>query len=179
MVYRSAMSEMAQSAESVARKYALLHPHLDERQRRLVLGLEATELGRGGIKAVAVATGVHPDTVARGVREVAGEIEVTPRVRATGGGRKKLTVTDPAVLDDLRALVAPATRGDPMSLSTKIADAYKAAGDLHADTVPSLRTETAAQEVARAARCSASHRLDQPCSTARADATTEPKRASN
>lgn len=112
------MSEMAQGAESVARKYALLHPHLDERQRRLVLGLEATELGRGGIKAVAVATGVHPDTVARGVREVAGEIEVTPRVRATGGGRKKLTVTDPAVLDDLRALVAPATRGDPMSLLT-------------------------------------------------------------
>ena len=109
---------MAQSAESVARKYALLHPHLDERQRRLVLGLEATELGRGGIKAVAVATGVHPDTVARGVREVAGEIEVTPRVRATGGGRKKLTVTDPAVLDDLRVLVAPATRGDPMSLLT-------------------------------------------------------------
>ena len=80
------MSRMAQSAESVARKYALLHPHLDERQRRLVLGLEATELGRGGIKAVAVATGVHPDTVARGV----GEIEVTPRVRATGGGRKEL-----------------------------------------------------------------------------------------
>ena len=44
-----------------------MRPYLDERQgRRLVLGAEAAELGRGGIKAVAVATGVHPDTVARG-----------------------------------------------------------------------------------------------------------------
>ena len=35
--------------ESVARKYAVLRPHLDERQRRLVLGVEADDLGRGGI----------------------------------------------------------------------------------------------------------------------------------
>ena len=112
------MAELAQIAESVARKYALLRPHLDERQRRLVLGLEATELGRGGIKAVAAATGVHPDTIARGVREVAGDLAVTPRVRAAGGGRKNLATTDPALLDDLRSLVAPETRGDPMSLLT-------------------------------------------------------------
>jgi transposase len=110
------MSDMAQVAESVARKYAVLRPHLDERQRRLVLGLEAGELGRGGIKAVAAATGVHPDTVARGVREVAGEVEPTHRVRAAGGGRKKLAETDPELVVALRSLVDPATRGDPMSL---------------------------------------------------------------
>ena len=110
------MSDMAQVAESVARKYAVLRPHLDERQRRLVLGVEAGELGRGGIKAVAAATGVHPDTIARGVREVAGEIETTPRVRARGGGRKKLAETDPELLVALRSLVDPETRGDPMSL---------------------------------------------------------------
>ena len=110
------MSEMARTAESVARKYAVLRPHLDERQRRLVLGLEASELGRGGIKAVAQATGVHPDTIARGVREVTGEPEPTPRVRAPGGGRKKLAETDPELTAALQALVDPATRGDPMSL---------------------------------------------------------------
>ena len=81
------MSELAQVAESVARKYTVLRPHLDERQRRLVLGLEAFELGRGGIKAIATATGVHPDTVARGVREVTGEPEPAVRVREPGGGR--------------------------------------------------------------------------------------------
>ena len=54
-------------------------------------GAEALELGRGGIKAVAEATGAHPDTVGRGVREA----ERRPaRGRAPGGGRKKLADTD-------------------------------------------------------------------------------------
>jgi transposase len=110
------MSDMTQVAEAVARKYAVLRAHLDERQRRLVLGVEAYELGRGGIKAVAAATGVHPDTVARGVREVTGKAEPAVRVRAPGGGRKRLAVTDPELASALRALVDPATRGDPMSL---------------------------------------------------------------
>jgi len=94
----------------------VLRPHLDERQRRLLLGSEATELGRGGITAVAQATGVHPDTVARGVREITGEAEPQRRVRAPGGGRKKLAETDPALAAQLKSLVDPGTRGDPMSL---------------------------------------------------------------
>jgi hypothetical protein len=61
-----------QVGESVARRYAVLRPHLDERQRRLMLAAEAAEPGRGGITVVAQATGVHPDTVARGVRELGG-----------------------------------------------------------------------------------------------------------
>jgi len=104
-----------QAAESVARRYAALRPHLDERQRRLLLGAEARELGRGGIKAVAEATGVHPDTVARGAREVEGAAEPQRRVRAPGGGRKKLAETDPDLAAELTALVDPETRGDPMS----------------------------------------------------------------
>jgi hypothetical protein len=110
------MADMAQVAESVARKYAVLRPHLDERQRRLVLGLEASDLGRGGIKVLAAATGVHPDTIARGVREVAGEPDPAAGVRAPGGGRKKVTETNPELVSALTALVDPATRGDPMSL---------------------------------------------------------------
>jgi hypothetical protein len=96
-------------AESLGRRYAVLRPHLDERQHRLLLGSEAAELGRGGVKTVADATGVHPDTVARGVREILGQPEPAARVRAVGGGRKKLAA-------QLRALVDPVTRGDPMSL---------------------------------------------------------------
>ncbi|MGI8535891.1 MAG: ISAzo13 family transposase, partial [Mycobacteriales bacterium] len=80
---------MQEGVESLARRYAMLRPHLDERQRRLLLGSEAAELGRGGVKAVALATGTHPDTVARGVREVVGQCEPQRRVRAPGGGRKK------------------------------------------------------------------------------------------
>ena len=60
------MAVGVQIVESVARRYAVLRPHLDERQRRLLLGVEATELGRGGIKAIAQATGVIR-TPSRGV----------------------------------------------------------------------------------------------------------------
>jgi hypothetical protein len=41
--------------------------------------------------------------------------EVWPRIRAAGGGRKKLTAKDADLLRDLDALVEPTTRGDPMS----------------------------------------------------------------
>ena len=110
------MADSAQVAESVGRRYAVLRPHLDERQRRLLLGTEAAELGRGGVKAVAAATGAHPDTVARGRREVEGQAEPARRVRAPGGGRKRLAETDPELAAQLAALVDPETRGDPMSL---------------------------------------------------------------
>ena len=110
------MSDRTQPVESVARRYVLMRPHLDERQRRLFLGAEAREFGRGGIKLVAAATGVHPDTIARGVRELAGEAEPAVRVRAPGGGRKSLAESDPGLLLQLKAFVDPETRGDPMSL---------------------------------------------------------------
>ncbi len=109
------MTLVVDLAESVGRRYSGLRPHLDERQRRLFLGCEAVQLGRGGIKAVAEATGAHPDTVARGAREFEGLPEPAARVRAPGGGRKRLAEHDPELLARLSALVDPATRGDPMS----------------------------------------------------------------
>jgi len=110
------MTNSMQVAEPVGRRYAVLRRHLDERQRRLLLGSEAAELGRGGIKMVAEATGAHPDTVARGVRELEGDPEPKVRVRAPGGGRKRLSESDPKLMARLQALVDPETRGDPMSL---------------------------------------------------------------
>ncbi len=98
--------------DAVARKTASLWPHLDERQRRLLLGVEARELGRGGVKLVAAAAEVSPDTVAKGLRELESGAAPTGRVRRPGGGRKPLTATDPGLME---ALVDPATRGDPMS----------------------------------------------------------------
>ena len=101
--------------EAVARKTASLWPHLDERQRRLVLGAEARELGRGGVKLVAAAAGVSPDTVAKGLQELESGAAPTGRVRRPGGGRKPLTTTDPGLMGALEQLVDPVTRGDPMS----------------------------------------------------------------
>ena len=82
-------------------KFAVLLPQLDERQRRLLLGVEAIALGRGGITAVAAAAGVSRPTVTRGVAEAkagAPGPAAQGRVRRPGGGRKPLTETDPAIL---------------------------------------------------------------------------------
>ena len=101
----------------LAEKLALVLPHLDERQRRVVLGAEARALGRGGIGAVARAAGVSEPTVSKALRELDEPGEVLPvgRARRPGGGRKPLTETDPTLIDALEALVDPATRGDPES----------------------------------------------------------------
>ena len=106
------MASEGQPDESVTRRYAALRPYLDERQRRLLLGAEAAELGRGGIKAVALATGVHPDTVAKGARELEGGAEPSGRVRAPGGGRKPATENDPGLGPALRTLVEEIVRSE-------------------------------------------------------------------
>ena len=92
-------------------------PHLDERQRRVLLGAEATTIGRGGIGVVARAAGVSEPTVSKAVRELAEPGVTLPvgRARRSGGGRKPITETDPGLLEALETLVDPATRGDPES----------------------------------------------------------------
>src|SRR5262245_40914598 len=101
--------------ESLAAKLAVVLPHLDERQRRLVMGAEARALGHGGIKTVARAAGVSAVTVSKGVAELDAGDEPLGRTRRPGGGRKPVTETDPGVLTTLLSLVEPESRGDPGS----------------------------------------------------------------
>ncbi|WUH88882.1 ISAzo13 family transposase [Streptomyces sp. NBC_00433] len=94
---------------------ARLMPHLDERQRRLVGGAVARLIGHGGIREVARATGLAESTVARGARELEAGLVADGRVRAAGGGRKRLRDTDPGLVQALLALVEPVRREDPGS----------------------------------------------------------------
>ncbi|MEU6721008.1 ISAzo13 family transposase, partial [Nonomuraea sp. NPDC046802] len=96
-------------------KFEAILPHLDERQRRLLLGAEARALGHGGIRAVAQAAGVREATVSLGVSELEAGEEPLGRVRRPGGGRKRLIELDPGLRPALLALVEPDERGDPMS----------------------------------------------------------------
>src|SRR3954470_21828153 len=109
------MAIAGESREQVAVKFAVLFPHLDERQRRLLMGAEARILGHGGVRVVARAAGTSETTVRKGVDELeAGEAPLG-RVRRRGGGRKKAADVDPGLRPALLALVEPDMRGDPMS----------------------------------------------------------------
>jgi hypothetical protein len=96
--------------------FAEVGPLLDERQQRLVLGSAARQIGRGGIKRVAAAVGVSPDTVGRGASELEAGVVLDGRVRGVGAGRRPVTEVEPGVVEALEALVDPVTRGDPMSV---------------------------------------------------------------
>jgi hypothetical protein len=91
-------------------------PMLDERSRRLVLGMAAEAEGRGGTGRVAALTGSSWQTVANGKAELAAEDELPAgRTRRPGGGRKPLSETDPGLAEALESLIRDAIRGDPES----------------------------------------------------------------
>jgi DDE family transposase len=101
---------------AIRQRFETLLPVLDERSRRRFAAAEALAAGRGGIAAVARATGIAPSTIGRALREVASGEPLEPgRVRRPGAGGKLKIATDASLLDDLRALMEPDTRGDPQS----------------------------------------------------------------
>jgi hypothetical protein len=101
---------------AIRQRFEALSPVLDERGRRRLAAAEASSAGHGGVVAVMRATGIARSTIGRGLAELrAGEAPDVTRIRRVGGGRKPLSETDASLLDDLRALVEPETRGDPQS----------------------------------------------------------------
>ena len=110
----------------VGRRWEVMHKALDERQRRLLVAVEAKVLGRGGVTAVARATGVSRTTILAGLNEIEALANppehmadepamATPRMRRAGAGRKKIQAKDETLVADLLRLVEPTTRGDPQS----------------------------------------------------------------
>ena len=107
-----------QNVDLIKQKFETLCSFMDERMRRLWAAAEAQALGRGGITAVAAATGLSRTTITQGLREQQGrtEAERSPaQIRRPGGGRKAVTERDTTLLRDVEALVDPLTRGDPQS----------------------------------------------------------------
>ncbi len=106
------MGEVSEAA--IAERYRLVAPELNERQRRIWAGAEASTFGGGGIAAAARACGLAENTVRRGLDDLAAREQLPDgRVRLAGGGRKALTETDPTLLEDLARLVGDDARGDP------------------------------------------------------------------
>jgi transposase len=98
-------------------RFGLLLPHLNERQRRLLLATEARPLGHGGVRAVAQVAKVSETTIRKGLLELDADQGPLPlgRARRPGGGRKRAEDNDPGLVPALLGLVEPDERGDPMS----------------------------------------------------------------
>ena len=110
----------AGALRQIKSRYRSLGPLLDERLRRQWAATEAQAYGRGGLSAVSSATGMSRNTIRKGLAELAWRKQhpkavVGARLRKEGGGRKRLTESDPGLTQALEQLVEPTTRGDPMS----------------------------------------------------------------
>jgi Rhodopirellula transposase DDE domain len=111
---------LAAAVDQIESKYRALASVLDERARRHWAATEARAYGWGGVSAVSDATGMSPNTIRKGLAEIAQwpdvrGAEVGTRLRKPGGGRKRLSETDPQLSVEIDRLVAPLTRGDPQS----------------------------------------------------------------
>jgi hypothetical protein len=71
----------------LATRFEVLLPHLNERQQRLALAVEARLVGHGGVRAVAQAAGVSETTVRKGVVALEAGEEPFPPGRRTRPGR--------------------------------------------------------------------------------------------
>ncbi len=109
---------MASEGE-IRQRFSQLEPWLDERSRRLWAAAESQAHGRGGVSLVARASGVSRRAIAVGLAELQKKRDVAQcarlPIRQKGGGRKKASLKDPALLLDLEKLLEPVTRGDAQS----------------------------------------------------------------
>jgi len=92
---------------------------LNEAQARVFVAQKALEEGRGAVSRLARLTHMSRPTILKGIAELKGDrLPSRPesgRVRAEGGGRKRLEEADPHVKRVLARLVEASTAGDPMS----------------------------------------------------------------
>ena len=100
---------------AIVSKFSAIASALDERARRLWAAAESRAIGYGGDALVSSATGLARDTIRRGRVEIELGVAATGRIRRPGAGRPSLKKTQPGLEAALERLVAPLTRGDPMS----------------------------------------------------------------
>ncbi len=100
-------------------KLSSVLPHLNEKQRRILIAAEACNLGYGGIEKLSKIIGVSRPTIYRGMKDLNEakdkQTDVSNRVRKKGGGRKKIIDKFPGIVDEIESLMEPCVRGDPES----------------------------------------------------------------
>ncbi len=106
---------MHESEAAIQKRHEALKPVLDEQGRRRFAAAEAMAWGHRGVVLLSRITGLARRTIYRGIADIESGRSAGPgRVRQPGGGRRSKASQDATLLDDLKALVEPETRGDPM-----------------------------------------------------------------
>ena len=105
---------------AIESRYRSLSVLMDERMRRQCAAAESRAYGWGGVRAVGGVIGMSPNTIRKGLEELAvrdkdPQAPVESGLRRAGAGRKRHTQSDPQLLQALESLVEPTTRGDPES----------------------------------------------------------------
>ncbi|MHB8359739.1 MAG: ISAzo13 family transposase [Thermoplasmataceae archaeon] len=109
----------------------------DEVQARRFAAAMALGIGWGGISRIVELTGMSHSTIEKGIREIQDQerIEKPEKLRADGGGRKKVELKDQNIITDLEIIMDENTAGDPMSFlrwssksTRKISDELKSLG---------------------------------------------------
>ena len=83
--------EAAHPDQALHHQMNLLLSRLDEQQRRWYAAVESNRVGHGGDQLVAQITGLDPQTIQRGRRELAASLAERPidQVRVPGAGRPR------------------------------------------------------------------------------------------
>lgn len=111
---------MATTQLVILKRWRLMKPYLDARQRRLWAATEATVLGYGGFTALAEITGLSSTIVSSWSRKLTFGRGARPGSlahvqRTPGAGRKAVEVKDPTIISALEAMLKDEIAGDPIS----------------------------------------------------------------
>ena len=107
----------AVQARDARKRFREMTPVLNEQSLRRFVAMEARALGRGGVSLMSRISGLARSTIYHGLTDIRDHVSApTGRIRKPGGGRKKKSSEDPTLVVDLKRLVEPTTRGDPMQL---------------------------------------------------------------
>lgn len=99
------------------KKLKFVAPHLNEKALRIWAATEAKMFGYGGVTILSKASKLSRSTIYLGLKDLKSpQKNNVERIRRVGGGRKRITETDEAILGDLESLLEPMTRGDPESI---------------------------------------------------------------
>lgn len=111
---RTARDLMSPYAHNIEKSMRSFYHSLRENDRRRYAAVEAAEFGHGGIEYISSVFNIDPKTIHQGRLDLDDlPDQPAPRVRKTGGGRKRKLEQDPKIDDDFQKVLVDHTAGSP------------------------------------------------------------------